>query len=147
MSEEKILKAILIIADALEPLGNTASQLKALVGEVADVSELPNIDVYELEHDEGWRSWKKDDKGTCSFPAEEGRSGWIRVSKAGNTVLRLVKAMKAKRLERISLGLFEYKLSGNDFLQRRPLSKPEDPHAKMERNIENVKKAGEALTR
>ena len=125
MSEEKVLKAIIMIADALEPLGKLGSDLKNLVGEVTDVSELPDIDLHTLEHDEGWRSWKKDERGVCSYPAQEGRAGWIRISKADNTVLRLVKAMKAKGLEKISLGLFEYKLSGDDFLQRRPLQKPE----------------------
>lgn len=147
MNEEKILKAILLIADSLEPLGSVATQLKVLVGEVTGVSEFPHIDVRAVENDK-WMSWKKDEKGLCSFPAEEGHAGWIRISKAGNTVLTLAKAMKQQGLEKVTLALFEYKLSGDDFLQRRPLQKPtEDPHAKMQRSIENVKKAGEALTK
>ena len=109
--------------------------------------ELPPIDLHELEHDQAFLSWKKDQRGQCSFPVKEGEGGWIRIQNAGNTVLSLVKAMRRQNLEKISLGLFEYKFSGDDFLQRRPLKKPEesssDPHVKMEKSIQNVKEAGQ----
>lgn len=110
--------------------------------------ELPHIDIHELECDVAWRSWKKDDRGQCRFPAEEGKAAWIKISNAGNTVLTLVKAMQRQNLEEVSLGLFEYKLSGEDFLQRRPLKKAEenDPHNKMAKNIQNVKEAGRKVT-
>lgn len=90
---------------------------------------------------------EKDQKGQCSFPAEEGRSGWIRISKAGNVVLTLVKSMRKQNLEKVSLGLFEYKLSGEDFLQRRALRKPENPgpHEKMNKSLNRIKEAGRKL--
>ena len=122
-----------------------------LPSEIKTKLEIPNIDPHELEHNGGWRSWKKDDKGTCTFPVEEGRAGWIKIQNAGNTVLTLVKAMKSQGLIKVSVGLFEYKLSGDDFLQRRPLKKPEesssDPHVHMEKNIQNAKEAGQKLLR
>ena len=86
--------------------------------------KVPDVDLHKLEHDENWRSWRKDEKNQCTFPAEEGKAGWIRIKNAGDTVLRLVKAMKKQGLQKVSLGLFEYKFSGEDFLQRRPLKKP-----------------------
>ena len=86
--------------------------------------EIPNVDLHELEHDEGWRSWRKDEGGKRPFPAKEGESGWIGTKYAGNTVLTLFQAMKNKGLETVSLGLFEYKISGEDFLQRKALKKP-----------------------
>lgn len=124
LSEEKIWKAIITIADGFEQLGKLGTDLKSLVDEVAGVSEFPDIDLHELEHDESWRSWKKDEKGACSYPAEEGCAGWIRISKGGNAVLTFVKAMQKRGIQTVSLRLFEYKLSGDDFLQRRPLKKP-----------------------
>jgi hypothetical protein len=36
MSEEKILKAIVSIADSFENLGNLGAELKALVGEITE---------------------------------------------------------------------------------------------------------------
>ena len=91
---------------------------------------------------------KKDEKGQCTFPIEEGKAGWIRIKNAGNTVLTLIKAMQRQSLKKVSLGFFEYRFSGEDFLQRRPLKKPEesDPHTKMEKNLQNVKEAGQKLT-
>ena len=86
--------------------------------------ELPPVDLHELEHDSEWRSWKKDSDGRCVFKAEEGKSGWIRIKNAGNAVATLYKAMKKQNREKVSLGLFEYKISGDDFLQRRPLKEP-----------------------
>lgn len=110
--------------------------------------EIPDIDLHRLEHDPEWRSWRKDADGRCTFAAEEGKAGWIRIKNAGNTVATLYKAIKRQGLNKVSLGLFEYKLSGDDFLQRRPLKEPtEDPHDRVQRNIENAKKAGEMLTK
>ena len=86
--------------------------------------QIPNVDLHELEHDGAWRLWKKDGSGQCIFPAQEGQSAWLRIKNAGNTVLTLVQAMKNQGLEKVSLGLFEYKFSGEDFLQRRALKKP-----------------------
>jgi len=143
---ERFLKAILAIADHLEEGGRIGNELKRLVGDLTGVSELPDIDLHTLEHDENWRSWKKDERGACSFPAEEGHSGWVRISKAGNAVLTLFKSMKQRGLEKVSLGLFEYRISGDDFLQRRPLKEPaQDPHERMERNIGNTKLRGAHL--
>lgn len=90
----------------------------------AGPSKIPNVDLDELEHDSAWRSWRKDEKNQCTFPAQEGQSAWLRIKNAGNTVLTLVQAMKNQGLEKVSLGLFEYKFSGEDFLQRRALKKP-----------------------
>ena len=84
--------------------GELPAQVKAEIN-------FPKIDLHELEHDGNWRSWKKDEGGLCSFPAEEGKAGWIRVSKAGNTVATLYKAMKQRELQKVRLGIFEYKLS------------------------------------
>lgn len=97
---------------------SSPSEVHSPLAEAPNV-EVPDIDLYTLEHDENWRSWKKDATGKCSFKAEEGKSAWIRISKADNTVLTLVKAMKRKSLEKVTLGAFEYRLSGEDFLQRR----------------------------
>lgn len=108
---------------------------------------IPHIDLHELEHDPAWRSWRKDEKGQCSFAAGEGGSGWLRISKAGNTVLVLVSAMRREKLQKISLRFFEYKLSSEDFLQRRALRKPVNPgpHERMDQNLRNIKVAGEKL--
>ena len=115
--------------------------------EQKEALKIPDVDLHKLEHDEAWRSWRKDEKNQCTFPAKEGQAGWVRIKNAGDTVLRLVKAMKKQNLSKVSLGLFEYKFSGEDFLQRRPLKKAEDnPHGRMDRNLRNIKVAGEKLT-
>lgn len=106
-------------ANAEGLLSGWFSQISANAGH-----EVPDLDMHELEHDAAWRSWQKDNRGQCSLSVEEGKAGWIRIKTAGNTVLVLVKAMKAKNLDKISLGIFEYNLKG-DFLQRRPLKEPE----------------------
>lgn len=152
---EKTLQEALADAwiESVEDFVQRAKEIRRAYGQLprktrAEI-ELPNIDLHELEHDEVWRSWKKDEKGQCTFPVEEGKAGWIRIQNAGNTVLTLVKAMKTQNLKKVSLGLFEYKLSGEDFLQRRPLKKSEesssDPHSRMEKNIQNIKEAGQKL--
>lgn len=43
MSEEKILKAIVSIADGFESLGNLAAELKALVGEITETGTVEHI--------------------------------------------------------------------------------------------------------
>ena len=154
MSKEKTLQEALADAwiESVEGYIQRAKEIRRaydeLPGEVRAEFEIPEIDLHELEHDEAWHSWKKDEKGQCTFPIEEGKAGWIRIKNAGNTVLTLIKAMQRQSLEKVSLGLFEYKFSGEDFLQRRPLKKPEesDPHTKMEKNLQNVKEAGQKLT-
>lgn len=112
--------------------------------------ELPDIDLHALEHDQAWMSFKKDREGRCTFAAEENKGAWARLKNVpnDNPILKLVKAMGRNKAEKVSLGLFEYNLRG-DFLQRRPLKKleesPSDPHSKMEKNIENVKEAGQKI--
>lgn len=108
--------------------------------------EIPDLDLHQLEHGSSWYSFKKDPEGRCTFPAEEGKAAWVRLKNVANEspILTLVKAMGRNKLKKVSLGLFEYRVRG-DFLQRRPLQKPEDPHAKMEKNLENVKEAGRKL--
>lgn len=130
----------------LNRLKNLRQTWDKLPAQIKTEIDFPKIDLHELEHDGNWRSWKKDEKGLCSFPAEEGKAGWIRVSKSGNTAATLYKAMKQRDLQKVCLGLFEYKLTGDDFLHRIPLQKPENPHTKMQTNLSNIKKAGEALT-
>jgi len=43
MSEEKILKAIVNIADGFENLGNLAAELKALVGEITETDTVEHV--------------------------------------------------------------------------------------------------------
>jgi len=109
--------------------------------------DFPKIDLHELEHDSSWYSFKKDPEGRCIFPAEEGKAAWARLKNVANEspVLTLVKAMGRNKLKKVALGLFEYRLQG-DFLQRRPLQKPEDPHSKIEKTLQNVKEAGQKLS-
>jgi len=57
--------------------------------------KIPNVDLHKLEHDKAWRSWRKDEKGQCTFPVKEGQSGWLRIKNVGNTVLTLVQAMSS----------------------------------------------------
>lgn len=111
--------------------------------------EFTDIDLHELEHEPSFRSYKKDKEGRCSSAAEMGKAAWTRLKNVPNDspILKLVKAMGRNKIDKVSLGLFEYRLSADgEFLQRRPLKKPEepsDPHAKMEKNIQNVKEAGQ----
>lgn len=125
---------------------NATGVIDGWLSQISSVSKtpetkIPNIDLHTLEHDPEWRSWRKDEKGNCTFPAEEGKAGWIRIKNAGNHVLTLVQSMKNQGLERVTLGLFQYKLSGEGFLQRRPLKKPEEnnPHTRIDQNLRNIK--------
>ena len=155
MSQQKQKTLIEALADAfietwetgLEKARKIRQAYRELPFGVRAGLQIPDIDLHVLEHDKAWRSYKKDKDGRCTYPAEEDHGAWIRIKDASNTTLRLVKAIKREGLEKVTLGLYEYKISG-DFLQRRPLKKPEenDPHARMDRNISNVKEAGEKLT-
>jgi len=102
------------VQDAREILRAHLDMLKELKFEV------PDIDLHTVEHD-SWRSWRKDDKGVCSFPAKEDESGWIRIKNCSNDVAILYKAMKKQGIDKIFLGFFEYKISGEDLLQRKRL--------------------------
>lgn len=154
MSEERLPLEIALAKKRIEFEEAYLAEAKALIatyeGLPANVKEelqLPGIDLYQLEHDSSWYSFKKDPEGRCTFPAEEGKAAWARLKNVANNspILTLVKAMGRNKLEKVSLGLFEYRVQG-DFLQRRPLQKPENPHAKIEKNLENVKEAGQKLS-
>lgn len=91
--------------------------------------ELPNIDLHTVENDK-WRSWKRDNKGACSFNAKPEESGWIRLKNCNNDTANLYKAMKKQGIDEVSLGLFRYKISG-EFLQRTRLKKVEETETKV----------------
>ena len=158
MNEQKPLSLEEALArkwiEHLEGYLNDAKAIIKTYGELPpeEKLEIPNMDLHVLEHDPVWMSFKKDKDGRCTFPAEENKAGWARLKNVPNDspILKLVKAMGRNKIEKVSVGLFEYRLSANgEFLQRRPLKKPEesssDPHVKMEKNIQNAKEAGQKL--
>lgn len=109
---------------------NFLDDAKAILGTHLDTPrelnfEVPNVDLHSVEHDD-WHSWRKDDKGTCSFSAKENENGWIRLKNCNNDSANLYKAMKTQGIDEVSLGLFRYKISGEDFFQRTRLKKVEE---------------------
>lgn len=148
---KKIEAEITVIKEGLKSIVSRLDEIDKTYAQMPPQAkvelEFPDIDLHELEHGPSFRSYKKDKDGRCSFP-EEGKAGWVRLKNVpdNSSILRLVKTMGRNNIDRISLGLFDYRLSKDgEFLQRRPLKKPEesDPHAKMEKNIQNVKDAGQ----
>lgn len=133
MSEEKVPLEVALAKKRIEHDEAYIRNAKAIIASYEGLPpsvkvefELPpNLDIRVLEHDPAWTSFKKYGEGRCTFPAEEGKSAWVRIKNVSDDspILRLVKAMGRNKMEKVSLGLFQYTIRG-DFLQRRPLKKP-----------------------
>jgi len=119
MSEEKILKCIVTIADALENLGDVGAELKKLVGEVTvnQPQPIPQLDPNQLES-LPWKTYKNKE------PCKPGEAGWIMRDTQGAEALADLIEKQANDVK-VQIGSHRYKtrFSGDkhQFIGRAPI--------------------------